>query len=299
MAKDKETLTINKRTAIKWISAVGLLVIAGLGWFWWHGVYQNSTKVFWGMMDNNLSVASVVKRNTALQQGTSTDQYTQIQFGNLTASRGLSNVKQQGNEVSSETIGTTKNDYSRYLSIKTNQKTSKGKSVNASSFTGIWGKSINAPTGQKASVQYFQQSVLGVVPFGNFNSEQRNKLINHIRSSNTYRLGKVESKKINGRPVYVYDVDISPQGLIDILKHYVKDLGLGDIGLNPGQYTGSPIVKTQFTVDKLSRQLIKVHYISNNQDETYSSVGLEQPITLPSKTIPIADLQNRVVQSLK
>jgi len=299
MPKDNETLTINKRTATVWFSVLGLIIAIGLGWFWWHNVYQDSTRVFWSMMDNNLSMASVVKHNAVSQQGTSTDQYTQMQFGPLSASHGLSNVKQQDNTVSSETIGTMENDFSRYINIKTNQKTSKGKAVDASSFMGIWGKTVTAPKGQRASVQYFQQSVLGIVAFGNFNGEQRTKLIGFLRSDNTYNLGQVKSAKFNGRAVYVYDVDISPQNLISFLKQYTKELGLGDIGLNPSQYAGSPIVKTQFTVDKLSHQLIKVHYISNNQDETYSSMGLEQPIILPTKTISINDLQNKVVESLK
>src|SRR3989338_1688200 len=111
MPKTQEMLTINKRTATKWFVGVLVLIIFGFGWMWWRANYQS-------------------------QQGSSTDQYTQVQFGKLSASHGLSTVKQQGNSVSSETIGTKYNDYSRYLSIQTAQKTSAGKSVDTSKFTG-------------------------------------------------------------------------------------------------------------------------------------------------------------------
>ena len=299
MPKTQEMLTINKRTATKWFVGVLVLIIFGFGWMWWRANYQNTTRVFWDMIDNNLSLASVTKHNYQSQQGSSTDQYTQVQFGKLSASHGLSTVKQQGNSVSSETIGTKYNDYSRYLSIQTAQKTSAGKSVDTSKFTGIWGKTTDAPKGQVASVQYYQQSVLGVVPHGSFTREQRRSLIEVIQNNKTYELGNVKSEKQGKRAVYVYDVKISPQGLITMLAQYAKELGLGDIGLNPKQYVGSPAVKTKFTVDKLSHQLLKVKYESNNQEETYSSVGLEQTVLLPVKTIPIAELQNKVVQSLK
>jgi len=289
----------NSQNNLRLFQSLAALLVIILGGWWWHIAHQSSTQVFWDMMNNNLVTASVTKHDVQTTQGTSTNQYTQLQFGMLNAAHGLSTVKQQATTVVSETIGTSKNDYSRYLSIKTSQKTTSGKTVDASKFTGIWGKTSSPPAGQPASVQYFQQGVLGVVPFGNFTSSQRHNLIKLMQSDKTYSLGTINSTTDNGQAVYVYMVNISPAGLISVLQQYAKDLGLGDIGLDPSQYAGSATVEAQFTVAKLSHQLMKVHYVSNNQDETYTSQGLEQPVTLPAKTIPIADLQNRVEQSLQ
>jgi len=278
------------------VVVVVCIVLIGL---WWWASHPSTTKTFWDSMDNNLATASVTKHDVQSQQGDTTNQYTQMEFGVMNASHALSTVTQQGNTVTSETIGSPRNDYSRYVSIKTTQKSLGGQNIKSDKFLGIWGKSPDAPANVPASVQYFQQSVLGIVPFGNFTAQQRHDLIKLMQDNKTYSLGPVENSKLNGRGVYIYAVNINPQSLIELLQQYAKDLGLGNIGLDPSQYAGSPPIRTQFTIDKLSRNLVKVHYSADSQDETYSSQGLEQPITLPVKAIPIDQLQNKVVQSLK
>jgi hypothetical protein len=299
MLKTSETLTFPKKTVAKWLFGLVLLLIVSFVWLWWHFDYQNPTHVFWSMINNNLSLASITKYDSQSQQGILSKQYTLIQFGALDASHTVSTVSQTGDLVSSETIGTASNDYSRYRSIKATQKSAAGKAAKASKIVGIWGKTPNASSSQPASAQYFQQSILGVVPFGNFNESQRSELIKQIRSSNLYSLSQTKTVKVNGRAAFVYEVSVNPEALVNVLVLYAKDIGLGNVGLDPTQYIGSPAIKTEFTVDKLSDQLIKVRYPSNNQSEVYYSQGLEQPIMIPAKTVPISELQHMITQSLK
>ena len=280
------------------IALAALVVLSG--WLWWEKVYMNPTRVFWSMMSNNLATDSVVRHTHQTQSGQTSDEYIQIAFGAVNASRSVTTLSQNDaagpTTVVSETIGTPTNDYSRYISIKTTQKSSTGKLPDTSKVVGIWGKTPDAPAGQKPSLQYFQQGVLGIVPFANLTNTQRSDLVKIMRDDNVYDIaaGAPKRTKVGKRAAYVYSVNINPAAYIGMLGQYAKDLGLGDIGLDPSQYAGSQPLKADFTVDKLSRQLVSISYTGTTQSETFSSQGLEQPITLPTQTIPISDLQNRV-----
>lgn len=261
--------------------------------------------VFLTMLDNNLATESITRHTVQRANGQVVDQYIQLQFGRTNASRSLVTVKQpeEGGEsvVKSETIGTPQNDFSRYVSIKTTQKNSQGQPIDTSKVTGVWGKTDDSKDGERANTQYFQQGALGIVPFANLTSEQRQKLVNLMRDKKVYDVdfSKVKSVKEKGKSAFVYNVNISPKSYMIMIKQFTKYLGLSDMGLDPSQYENSPPLKTEFTVDKLSRNLIKIHYTDSSQDETFSSYGLEQPISLPTKTISITELQKRVQDSLQ
>lgn len=257
--------------------------------------------VFWGMIDNNLASDSVTRHVAQDQNGQKLDQYIQIQFGAQSASHSLVTVKQTGdggeNEVKSETIGTPKTDYSRYTSIKTTQKNAQGKPIDTSKVINVWAKTDDSP----ASAQYFQQSAFGIVPYANLNSQQRHELVKMMREKNVYDISgeQPKSSQENGRPVYVYKVSIKPKAYVEMIQKFTKYLGLSGAGLDPSQYEASPMLKAEFTVYKMSRQLTKIRYVDSAQEETYNAQGLEQPVALPSKSIKITDLQQRIQQSMQ
>ncbi len=283
------------------VVVTAFVILAMSGWLWWHQVYMNSTNVFWGMMSNNLATASITKHTQQETQGQSVDQYVQIQFGPQKAAHGTVTFEQNGSKVKSETIGTPKVDYNRYISINTNQKTASGKPIDTSSVLGVWSKSDSSNDSSLSNSQFFRQSILGIVPFANLNASARSKLISLMKSKNVYDIssGSIKSATENGRSVYVYDVSITPSAYVEAISQLAKELGLGDIGLDPSQYQGAPAFKTQFTVDKKSRELIKISYLNSGQTETFSSYGLEQPITEPKNAIPLTSLQERLQKILK
>jgi hypothetical protein len=300
MPKAEESISIDKKAAIRWLLILVIAAIVGGGWLWWNKVYTSSDNVFWGMMSDNLSTESITRHINQTAAGQTTDQYIQVQLGSVTAARNIVTISQNSGSnkavVKSETIGTPTNDYSRYVSIKTDQKNAQGKPLNTAQIIGLWGKTPDAKNGQRPSVQYLQQSLLGLVPFANLASGPRTSLIRLIRDSNVYTIDSTPAKsaKQAKRPVFIYSVSINPKAYISMLQQFVKDIGLGDIGLDPSQYNGSQPLKAEFTVDKVSRQLVKVAYPGSGESQTYSAQGLEQPITVPTQTIPISELQTKV-----
>ena len=208
-------------------------------------------------------------------------------------------TKQDSSTVVKETIGTPDTDYARYSKITSDQPGSDGKPADFSSVEGIWGKSPDALAGETPQVQYFIQGMLGTVPFANLNAGQRSSLIQFMHSKNVYQVnfGDVKTEKSGGKTAYVYSVKISPVVYFEMLQEFVKDLGLPEVaGLNPAQYANIEPLEVTFTVTKNARQLTKINYINSQQDEFYSDYGLVNAVGIPSQTIPIDELQNRIQQ---
>ncbi|MGZ6005587.1 MAG: hypothetical protein ACXWLH_05585 [Candidatus Saccharimonadales bacterium] len=293
-------LQTNTRAISRLLILIAGIILVASSWFWWHNVQMSANNVFWGMIDNNLSTSGVTRHIVQSTTDKSLDQYIREQFGALNASESLITLKQTDSSgqssVQTDTIGTVDNDYSKYISISTPEKSAKGQPIETSNVVGIWGKSADTQQGQKSVAKYFQQSILTIIPFGNFNQEQRQNLIDQMHSHNIYdfSVANAKSQKMNGRAVFVYQVDIAPASYVQLMQQYVKYLGLGDIGLDPSTYAGSPALKAEITVDKLSRQLVKISYPGSGQSETLVDQNLDQPIVLPTKTIPISELQAKI-----
>lgn len=275
-----------------------IILLTGI-WLWWHNVFTDPNKVFWKMLNNNLATVSVTKHVVEDGEGQKIDQYSQLKFGSQNAARNLVTITQttegSKSEVKSESIGTLSNDYSRYIQIKSSEKSSTGQPYDFSKVTGVWGKSADGA--DSSQTVYFRQAALNsVVPFGWLNPGARASLVDQMQTKQVYKISdKTEKKQENGKPVYVYTVDINAQAYIAMLQEYVKKAGLnvGDT-LDPTAYEGIAPIRAEFTVDPYSRQLKKIHYDASNRDEEFMSYGLSEPIAIPGQTIPIEELQNKL-----
>lgn len=301
-ANDFESLShgvpkITVRNVNKRLIAAGIILLVISSYMWWVKVYNSSQSVFWGMLDNSLATSSITRHVLEKQPGSSLDRFTRLQTGSTNASQTLEFTSQATTAITKETIGTPSIDYARYAAIRTEQKTGSGKPVNFSKVEGVWGKSPDVPTGQTPQVQYFVQALLGTVPFADLTHDQRQSLVKFIHDKNVYQTtyNDAKSAKENGQTVYIYKVQINAQAYFEMLQQFVKDLGLPDVpGLDPSAYVHVAPLVVQFTIAKTSRELTKISYPSTNQVEFYSDYGLIRPVTLPAKTIPISELQNRI-----
>lgn len=298
----EENLAVNKGSLSRALilSAIVILVVAV--WFWWCNVYEGQQSVFWGMINNNLATSSIGRHVVQQNQGQTLEQDIQLYFGGINGSHSFITLSQDNNgaktTVKSETIGTPTADYSRYTSIKTAQRNSKNQVVNTSGLINIWAK-----TGQLAGApntgQYFNQAIFTIVPYGNFDAGTRQQLVKFIRDNKVYSLTTVKNTKVNGKAAYIYTVNVRAAAYIATMAEYVKALGLGDLGLDAEQYQNSPALQVQFTVAKTSRQLLAINYPASQQEETFYSQGLEGYLPVPSKTIPLSELQTRIQNTLQ
>lgn len=285
---------VHKALSIALVAAI-IFIVSGV--MWWRQVYNNPRRVFETMLSNNLSTQGVTRSSKTVNQGAPIDKTEQISFVPQIASRTLVIVDQQGQEgestkITSESIGTLNEDYSRYIKIETSQKNEQGKPLDYSKVVNIWGKSDPA----QGEAQNFSQAALGLIPFANLDAETRDKVLELLRVKKAYEVdySKVEPRKVDNKSALVFPVKVNTASYVEALKIIAKATGLGDTpGLDPAQYKEQAPIDIKIVVDKHSRHILEVDY-GQNQKEQYSAYGLSLPIELPGSSIPISELQQKV-----
>lgn len=275
------------------LGLVLILILAALGW-WGFRSYTAPQHVFEGMIRNNLSTNGVIRHSSSTSGSQKVDQYLQLSFVGPMTARNVATVSQDAegtkSKVTTETIGTLTADYSRYVSVETTQKNADGKLPDFSQVKNVWGK-----TEDVSSLQYLNQGVLGIIPFGNINGSSKQELVRQFVAAYEVDYGKVKQEVVNGRKSWVYPVKLHTDKYVTAVKSLSKQLGAGDQpSLDPRAYQQSPPINLTIAVDKLSRQLVQVTYTDAKQKEDYSSYGITAPIALPTKTVPFADLQKQL-----
>lgn len=301
--QSRKTGRISSKLIISLVAVAVVLFAVSGGLYWYKQVYQAPEQVFWGMLDNNLSTSSVTRHITQTPEqtgGSSVDQYTRLQMGSQNATKSAVTLSQGDGSsqsiVKSESIGTQSNDYSRYLSVQTEQKGSNGQPLDFSSILGIWGKTDDAEAGAAPQVSYYRQAYLGsVVPFAQLPAQARGDVVQNLRDSNVYEVdySNVRHEQREGQSVLSFPVKISPKSYVEQLVKILGYTGLDASGLDPSVYANARQIEATFYINPVSRQLVSVVY-SGGQEETYSSYGLILPIDLPKDTIPFSELQQRI-----
>lgn len=284
------------------IVLVALILFGVSGYAWWQKVYSDPEKAFWSMLDNSLTTASVTKHVMQNAQDGGLDQITILNLQGQGTAQAVTKLTQPGSSggtdaVVTESIGTKDADYVRYTSIKTSQTGKNGQSLDFSGVLNIWGKSSGSADGQASGAQFLKGTIFGVVPFAPLNSAQRSSVLSTMAHSNMYSVdySKATTKVQNGRKVFVYQVSVNAQGYVATLKQFAHELGIKDLdNLDPQTYASAPAQQMEFSIDKISRQLTNITYSGGARQEAYSGYGIRIALSVPSKTVDIADLQNRL-----
>jgi hypothetical protein len=159
---------------------------------------------------------------------------------------------------------------------------------------GVWGRNETGSAGQA-----FSQLLLGIVPMGNASPETRKELRKFMDKHTVFsaNYNSVKKEKIQGREVYVYEIQLLQQTYVEMLKAYAKSVGLGQqvAQLNPADYAEAQPINLKLSVDIVSRHLVALSYAdSAARTETFSGYGIVKDTKLPQKSIPMAELQQRL-----
>ncbi len=288
-----------KAPAQPYMRIVLLVVIVALvllGWLWWSKVYENPRNVFWGMVSNNLATSDFTKQVKQSASGANLVQDIQMNLARSNTAHSFTTITQGNSQVETEEINTPTSDFVRYVSIDTIQKSSDGKKLNFNSILNIWGSTTAAQSPNNGQV--FNQTLLGIFPIGNVSASQRANLMHIVRTKNVYSVDftTVDHQSSNGRVQDVFAVKVQPEGYIEFVKEFAKDIGLTSLSnVNPQTYANDPPAGFIVSVDALSRNLSGIVYADSSQTETYGGYGLVQPpVALPKKTIPLQTLQTKL-----
>jgi hypothetical protein len=294
-----KTSKIKSLASGKRLFIVGMLLLAVAAFFWWTKVFNNPKNVFWGMLENSLATSSVTRISSEQTPDGSFTQLIRLQTGAVNASESREITTQGGTTVVKENIGTPADDLVRYASIDTVQTSATGNQLEFAGVEGVWGVAPTTGTGSSPQAQYFTKGILSMVLFGSLPAGDRSDLVKLMREKNVYKVSYADVKKTrqSGHSVYEYNVKVNLADYFTLFQAYVKKMGLADVpGTDPNQYASSPDTELKFKIDKNSRQLLEIEYVSSGQIATFSDHGLTKPIVLPKYTIPISELQTRIQQ---
>lgn len=304
LQKTSGSESTNLWTAVSAGAAVVVLLVSG--WAWWHYVRSNPERTFHAAVENNFRTQGVSRFVSQKGEGQSLEQNVQLSLGVERAAHGYTTIKQEAFDssasVKTETISLPSAEYVRYKQIETSQKNDKGQKLDFSSLIDIWGKSTFE--GTQGTGEVYSESILGVVPTGNLSATDRAALMELINKENVYQFDsdKVERTKENGRPVYVYQVTVSPEAYIKMLKQFAKAMGMKQLDdLDPANYRNAQALEFKVRVDVWSQQLAGVIYgegQSVERTERMTSYGVFRGVDIPENTIPVQELQTKL-QNIK
>lgn len=269
--------------------------------FWWTKVHQSPYNVYWGMLENNLSIAGVTKRITQDSQGTQLDQTLTSTFGVQHTVHAVTTLKSAKSTVKTETISTPAKDSVRYTTITTEQKTKLGKPLDFSPILGKWAANdVENSNDLRATAGLFVQTSLGILggnllPQANLQPKDRNDLLKRLHNEVIFDTSYTDIKKTrqNGRPIYTYSVNIQPVAYVGFEKAFAKYLGLKSLdNVDPNKYQGEAAIKVSVSVDAWSHQLVAVDFPSQKHHETYTAYGVAAPVNIPTATITGSELQS-------
>ena len=290
--------TIRKHPMVS-LYVVGSLLLLGGGWLAWAKLSTNPKRVFWDTISQSLATSAVTIQADQSNQGTSVHQTVQYSLGPENLSHSLTTLTQGKTTVVDELIGTPTQDYTRYLSVHTDQKNKNGQPLNFAGIVGVWAKA------QSGSAQLFSQAVLGTglpiggvaVPIGNLQPDARAKLIKEMKDDTVYQTNysTAQKKTVNGRLQYTYDVSVQPVAYAALMQRFAQLTGLHDLDqLDPATFRGQQALHLQLTVDARSRHVVTAMVPGARASQTYTSYDVPVNVTVPTHTVTVQELQQRL-----
>ncbi len=271
----------------------GALLYGLFGLLWWTQVYQSPQRAFADMLQNNLKTASVTKTVDVASSSDGLKQQILMQTGETNAALWVVTAKNDANSVTTESIGTPKADYVRYTHIAAHD-TKLGSSYK--SLLNTWGKAGGA------DASLFERAFLDVgyapiPPVGNLTAVQRQSIAEFMDTYPVFTpdYAAVKRVTVDGRRAYQYRVSVAQAPYVRLMQAFETDLGLSVLqDVSASQYQTLPPVELTITVDKLSHTMLKVQDKNSGYTATYKGYGLQRQIKVPSRTIPLDQLKQRL-----
>jgi hypothetical protein len=298
----------SKRYLIHWLVVAGVVILAGAALLWWFRVQVQPERVFQGMLEQSLQTSGVTMQALQDNNGSEVDYTLQYSLGVEPKAHSIVKINQPGVRVVTETIGTQDADFTRYLDIETDQADEDGQPLDTSSIEGVWARDDNSQQSLVGQAMLGLSLPLGAmpVPGAELGPEVRQELLAQIANDGVYDVdySSVERSREDGRLRYTYNVSMQVILYASMMKTFAAQAGLDEFDdLDPNQYSGSPPLELQMTVDVRSRNLVEVRLPGQAEGEpeyvqTFSGHGIPVDVAAPDEYITNAELQ-QLLQELK
>lgn len=285
----------------KILTVIGILIFVGAGYAWWTYLRNDPQNTFEAMLRNTLRTSSVTRSVNQNGNGRKVEQLTRAQNGPQNVANGVTTVKQgiqDATVVVTDSIGTPTVDYVKYSSITTTQKSQKGKALTFDKVVNVWSKN---DAQDNALGELYQDTTLGnLFMLSNLPADKRKLLLDFVTEKNVYdvKYNEVTKSSENGRPKYTYKVTIHPVTYISYMKEFAQSIGLTQLDkIDPSSYQSASPIAFSVKVDVISQRLESVTNTAGGSEQNYGGYGIMQKINLPTQTIPVEELQQRLTES--
>ena len=287
-------------TSIRFIIIVAIVIVAATFVAWQYHNTTNASRVFWGMVDNNLQTMAYSRHTVQSSGSQSVDQVLQTTTEPVQAVFSETVFNQTGADSATaltENLGTPSHDYVRYTDIKTSQKNSAGQPLDFSKVLNIWGDTPPETPGLTTG-QLYNQAVLGIIPTGNVSAAERREIIKIMKEQGAYSYEVSETTRSwpFGRPTYTFQVTVNPEAYITALQLFAKNVGLNHLeGIDPADYKDAQKLSFIVSIDGWTHQMTKTSQGEGAKTEEISGRNLRKVLPeAPSETIPVDQLQTRL-----
>ncbi len=287
-------------TSVKFIATVAVILLVATFGAWTYHNTTNADRVFWGMVDDNLRTTSYTRHTVQKNGSQSVDQILQTSTGPkhvVYAETVFVQTGVDGARAVTQNIGTVTNDYVRYSSIETSQKSADGQPLDFSDVLNIWGVT-EAAEDAKTTGQLYNQAVLGVIPTGNLSQSERRALIDAMRDQNAYSYKITETTRSwpFGRPTYRFAVTVKPVAYITGLKNFAASIGLNHLEeINPSDYESAQELAFEVSVDGWTHQMTVSAQPQAGKNEIISGRNIKKAApSVPSDPISVDELQSKL-----
>jgi hypothetical protein len=269
------------------VFGIAVTLIVGLE-LWYIKIYSNPERVFWNMIDNNLSTEGFTretKQPVCVPNADSTN-IIQTSFTPTFNVRCITHIEQGNIKLKIETIGDVTADYERYVKVETEgDKTSEDK------YSKIYDMWLKNNGNEKATANLYSQLLNSPVLFANLKYQQKKELSESLRKVYIVDYKNVVKERSGLKQEYVFSAQIPLKNFTAAEKIYAKKLNLPIADqINPESYSDESRVSVKLRVDVISRHLMDIEF--QNIKEKYSGYGISKNINIPNKTVSITELQN-------
>lgn len=272
--------------------AVVIFVISGLAW--WRQVRNSPESVLYGAVENSLRTRSVTRKVTYDGSDQAMELLVSPELRTRSLTTQTSGAGGGSTTVQTEAINTPSAEYVRWTKIETDQKNARGEELDFEGLVNVWGRSSTDQGGQVGQLQMALLS--GVVPTGNFNAHDRRALMDIVRNEKVYTFdhSRIERKVEDGRPVYIYEVQVSPVAFYKFIKQYGEIAGIQQLkDIDPSQFQGMPAETFRMKVDVWGQHIVAVSDPSGTTEQI-GSYGANHSIEPPKESIPLEELQAKL-----
>lgn len=267
---------------------LGATAVAFAAVFWYYKIYADPQKVFWGMVENNLSTKGLTKGSSQSTGSFEGSELYQISFNPTVGVRNVRDVvdhtQQPPTHVTMEALGTANADYQHYILI--DRPAAEGKKK--ADYSKVYNMWLSSGEG---NAQLISSQLFGPFLFGDFSQNLRSGMINDLKKAYKVNFASSHKLNLNGRTTFAYDVEVGLHEYAKAAQKYARALGLGLADqIDPASYPADAKTNVTVYVDALSRQVRKLEY-RGNSSEDYQSYGVPVKINPPKQVVTSEEFQ--------